>query len=98
PTPVRGQFSPPSLQPQSSNEESGSHPTSRPSFTTTACLAPEFRAFQDMNIDQECRLILSRARAESTNKTYKLKWKRFCVWCSQNNFHPFQINPDEILS
>lgn len=70
---------------------------SRASISPIACLAPEFYEFRDVEITQECRNILSKSRAECTNKTYKLKWKRFCIWCKQNNLHPFQASPEQIL-
>lgn len=80
-----------SITPHNEQETS---PTSRSSISQIIGLAPEFREFHGLDIPPDCKAVLARARADSTNKTYSLKWKRFCIWCKSAKIHPLSSSPE----
>lgn len=53
-------------------------------------LEPHDYEFTDLNITRDCRSILQRSRAPSTNRSYVAKWKRFCHWCKGKELHPYE--------
>lgn len=70
---------------------------SEPQFSEIVSLAPEFREFQHLKIPQECRQVLAKARADHTNRTYSVKWKRFSTWCKSAKVNPLHSPPEEVL-
>ncbi|KAJ1178904.1 hypothetical protein NDU88_004145 [Pleurodeles waltl] len=61
------------------NNEQRPSSTPRSAVNAVSSMAPHHREFAHLNIPQDCRNILSQARADSTNKAYQCKWKRFCA-------------------
>lgn len=90
-----------SHQPETSEELTIDEPqpssSSEPDFPTLICLALEYHEFTNIYIPQEFRDILARARADNTNKAYRLKWKGSCLWCQKLNIHPILTPPNQIL-
>ncbi|XP_078519448.1 uncharacterized protein LOC144784508 [Lissotriton helveticus] len=80
-----------------SDNVQGSGAPSGPEILAISSLSPEHCEFSHRNISHEFREILSKARAESTNKTYRMKWKRFCLWCKRHNVHPLTAAPHQII-
>lgn len=101
---VPGAFapSPDSAHPPSANDDnavkgqrSGGPPGS--SISTFTRMAPDFLEFEHLDIPQDFRDILTKSRAPSTIKTYRLKWRIFCCWCEDNNIHPLEAPPEQVL-
>ena len=61
--------------------------SSRPEIPEIVSLAPEYSEFVHLKIPQDCKYILAKARADSTIRTYQLKWKNIFSWCSSAKMH-----------
>lgn len=97
PSTIQSSSVPPAFHAFSPHEIRGSNSPSESRFALLDGLAPEHREFSHLDISQECRSVLAQARAPSTNKTYRAKWKRFCYWCRREGIHPFSSAPHQIL-
>ena len=78
-------------------DEQGSNSPSGSEIAALVVMAPEHVEFKDLKVSQECKEILRRARADSTNQTSQLKWKNFFLWCRSSRVHPGNSSAEQIL-
>ncbi|XP_078518308.1 uncharacterized protein LOC144782952 [Lissotriton helveticus] len=97
PRTFRGAPPAPKTHTQSPHSEPWRHSTPRSAAVEPCNMAPEVIEFGYLHLPPDCMDIIKEARRPTTRACYAAKWKRFVIYCSNNNINPLDASTQNII-